>query len=435
MGKRKYRAVDVKDASVEELLSRLASDRVVIGIDVAKHNMFATVMDEAQKVHGTIRWRHPDETRAFVAHLVAITGIGGEIEVAMEPSGVYGDALRFEIERAGFQVFRVSPKRVHDAREVYDGVSSLHDAKAAAIVAKLHLDGGSRRWAIRTEQERELDAAVRGAEIFGKQFEQNRNRLEALVARHWPELTEELELSSKTLLELLARFGGPSAVADELIEARTLMQKTGRGGLARDKIERVLATAGSTVGQPQIAAERRLVQMVAGETRRNQVAVDLAGRAIEKLTEKEGSVRELRGTIGKRTAAVVVAAAGDPRAFDSAKAWVKNLGLNMRENTSGESKALTPAGLHITKRGSALARMQLYLATLRVIQKDAVVRTWYAQKVDRMGGKHKPVAVVAVMRKLAAALWHVAKGEKFDATKLFDLHHFKKRRRAAHEAT
>ncbi len=31
----------------------------------------------------------------------------------------------------GIALYRVSPKRVHDAAEVYDGVPSLHDAKAA----------------------------------------------------------------------------------------------------------------------------------------------------------------------------------------------------------------------------------------------------------------------------------------------------------------
>jgi len=54
----------------------------------------------------------------------------------------------------------VSPKRSHDAAEVYDGVPSLHDAKSSAIVAKLHLDSASERWAIRTDEARELDAAA-----------------------------------------------------------------------------------------------------------------------------------------------------------------------------------------------------------------------------------------------------------------------------------
>ena len=49
----------------------------------------------------------------------------------MEPSGTYGDALRALFVEAGVWVYRISPKRVHDAAEIYDGVPSLHDAKAA----------------------------------------------------------------------------------------------------------------------------------------------------------------------------------------------------------------------------------------------------------------------------------------------------------------
>jgi transposase len=417
MGKRKYRAVAVKEASVEGLLSRLAGDRVVVGVDVAKHGMFATVMDESQKVHHTIRWRHPEETRDFVEHLKELRNIGASVQVAMEPTGVYGDALRFEIERAGFEVFRVNPKRSHDAAEVYDGVPSLHDAKSAAIVAKLHLDAASERWAIKSDQERELDAAVRVAEVYSKQFQQNRNRIEAVTARYWPELTEILDLGSATLLELLAAYGGPAAVASATSQARELMRGVGRGLLEKDKIEKVLASARSTIGQPQIEEERRLVQVLATEARRNQKEARQAIQRIEELTDKPGSVHELRPVIGRKTAAVVVAVAGDPRNYQSAAAFVKSLGLNLKENSSGESKK---GGLHITKRGPGIVRMMLYLAVLRRIQTDTVMRAWYAKKVARMGGAQKTKAIVAVMRKLAAALWYVARGATFDSRKLFD---------------
>lgn len=418
MSKRKYRAVDVKDATTDGLLSRFASDRVVVGIDVAKHKMFACVMDEAQRVHTTIRWQHPEETRVFVGYLEALRGMDPavRVEVAMEPSGVYGDALRFEIERHGFDVYRVNPKRSHDAAEVYDGVPSLHDAKSAAIVAKLHLDSASHRWEIRTEQDRELAAAVRLAEVFTKQFEQNRNRLEALTARHWPELTQILDLGSVTLLELLGTYGGPAAVAAAGGAAGELMRKVGGTMLKPEKVERVLATARSTIGQSQTAGERRLLQALAVEARRNQKEARQAVQQIERLTEQEGSVHELRPVVGKKTAAVIVAVAGDPRNYESAPAFVKSLGLNLKEHSSGETKG----GLHITKRGPGIVRKMLYLAVLRMIQTDEVVRRWYAKKVARAGGELKTKAIVAIMRKLAGALWHVAKGSKFDARKLFD---------------
>ncbi|MCP3859487.1 MAG: hypothetical protein GY704_07530, partial [Phycisphaeraceae bacterium] len=50
---------------------------------------------------------------------------------------------------------------------------------------------------------------------------------------------------------------------------------------------------------------------------------------------------------------------------------------------------------------------------------DAVVAAWYARKVARDGGQAKTKAVIAIMRKLARALWHVSQGHPFDATKLY----------------
>ena len=56
---------------------------------------------------------------------------------------------------------------------------------------------------------------------------------------------------------------------------------------------------------------------------------------------------------------------------------------------------------------------------LRFIKDDAVVKTWYQRKVARDGGVKKK-AIIAIMRKLIQALWHVGRGAKFDSARLFD---------------
>ena len=48
-----------------------------------------------------------------------------------------------------------------------------------------------------------------------------------------------------------------------------------------------------------------------------------------------------------------------------------------------------------------------------------MIAAWYQHKVKRDGGL-KRKAIVALMRKLAMALWHVARGETFDSRKLFN---------------
>jgi len=46
----------------------------------------------------------------------------------MEPSGTYGEGLRGLLYTHKISVFMLSPQRVHGAREVFDGVPSLHNA-------------------------------------------------------------------------------------------------------------------------------------------------------------------------------------------------------------------------------------------------------------------------------------------------------------------
>jgi len=60
----------------------------------------------------------------------------------------------------------------------------------------------------------------------------------------------------------------------------------------------------------------------------------------------------------------------------------------------------------------------MYLAALRLIQNDPVIGQWYQAKADP---KVKMRTVIACLRKLAKALWHVARGERFDARKLVTL--------------
>ena len=60
------------------------------------------------------------------------------------------------------------PKRVRDAREVFDGVPSLHDAKSCVVMAQLHRQGVSRAYSPLSEDRVRLRARVRRREVFEK---------------------------------------------------------------------------------------------------------------------------------------------------------------------------------------------------------------------------------------------------------------------------
>jgi len=414
--KHPYRAVQLRKLDGSSVVESVEGQCVVVGVDVAKEAMVAAVLDDGESVVKTIRWSHPKETDLFIGFLSALRESSADVVVAMEPSGVYGDALRWRLLEAGFEVFRVSPKKSYDMAEIYDGVASSHDGKSAAIVAVLHYRGASDPWPCASERKRELAAALRLVEVFGKQFRQNRNRLEGLTARHWPELTAVLDLGAATTLELLGEYGDPAAVTADAEGARLLMKRVGGPMLSPEKVELVVTEAASTSGVPLIGEETQLIRALAAEARRNQLILKQARRRVEELASAGGATKEMAPVVGKATAAVLVAGVGDPRDFDCPQALVKAVGLNLRERSSGKKKG----GLHITKRGSGVARLYLWMAALRLIQSDRVVKAWYAKKVKRQGGQAKTKAVVAVMRKLVLGLWHVARGEAFDGAKLFD---------------
>jgi hypothetical protein len=90
------------------------------------------------------------------------------------------------------------------------------------------------------------------------------------------------------------------------------------------------------------------------------------------------------------------------------------MGLNLVERSSGRYQGR----LRISKRGSARARQWLYFAVLRLVQKCGV-RPWYEAKKARDQADARRV-LVAVMRKLALALYHVGvHEEEFQPRRLF----------------
>ena len=153
-----------------------------------------------------------------------------------------------------------------------------------------------------------------------------------------------------------------------------------------EKIDKVVESAESTFGLPMIEEERRTLQVIAAEGRRAQKASNKARRRVEKLTKTSPSAREMSDVVGKTTAAVLVAAVGDPRNYESPSSYEKSVGLNLKETSSGKKKG----GLHITKRGPGIARLFLFMAVLRLIQEDDVIRAWYRIPSHRRYTRRNP---------------------------------------------
>ena len=419
MKKHAYRARNINQFSFEKLQGRLRGERIIVAVDVAKHDFAAGIAGDDGLVLEHFKFKHPKQTHQFLDLLEQPRRLGSRVEVVMEPTGTYGDAVRYQLSARGIPVFAVSPKRCHDAAEIFDGVPSLHDAKASTILARLHAQGLSKPWPEGESSRRALRAIVERRELYHDPLERDRGRLEGILSRHWPEYGEHLDpQQQKTALALLAEYPGPATVAQNAEAASEFMVRTSRGNLSRDKIAGVIDSAKTTLGTPMVEQEQTLLKELADQMLALRGELDRIDAQIEELIQSEPEAATLASTVGAVTAAVLIAMLGLARSYPSAGAYVKAFGLNLTEHSSGQSKR-PGSGLHISKRAPGIVRKYEWLAVLRLIQSEPLARAWYEGR-KAFQCDQKPKAVVALMRKHVRALWHVGKGEAFDVEKMFD---------------
>jgi transposase len=414
MRSRAYASIAVNDVDPVALARGREGQNLVVGLDIGKYRVLATARWPDGALARPWRVANPGAIPELVERLRALRQ-GRQLVVALEPSGTYGDALRQALHDAGIAVQRVSPKAAHDYAEIFDGVPSQHDGKDAGVIAELAALGKGRPWDYQPRSAFDQELAYWVARLHGQQriATLGLGVIEALLARHWPEATRHLAVASGTVLRMLAHYGGPAALAADAQAAARVTRWGGRL-LAAAKATAVVASAGATAGVRQGVWDERQLREQAEQTRAARREVARCKRQLQRLVQGHPVLEAQGRVIGAATACVLWARLGDPRAYHCAEAYRKALGLNLTERSSGTHQG----ELRISKRGQPQPRQWLYLATLRLLQ-QAGVQSWYQAKKARDGNSAKR-AVVAVMRKLALALYHVGvHGSRFEARRLF----------------
>lgn len=414
MSKGKYSARKIKHVNVNALKAKFAQKELVLATDIAKINMYTAFTSSDGEVEVIVHWVHPSELETLVALVQDIAP--AKVIKLLESSGTYGEPLRARAHALGWEVRMVAAKRVHDAAELYDGVPSMHDAKAATLIARLHAMGLSKPWEAMAEDERGLRAYTRELERYQAQMRPLIGRLEADLASFWPELDQLMDKGRASTLALLEEFGGPQGVCDAPEAARALLERVGGPLLKPEKIDALLQAARHTVGKPMHPAEREVMQRLAAEMGELRRQIAWAERQVREAGQQHEPVKHVSEVVGMCTAAVLHDQLGDLGAYESAEALIKASGLNLVEKSSGTRQG----ALSISKRGASKVRFYLWWAAMRKIKEDPVFRAWHRRKRERDGGLGMK-SVAALMRKLLKGLWHVAQGKPFDSTKLFDI--------------
>ena len=428
MKKRTYKRSSVKDVDAEFLRDRACSmggAGTSVGLDIAKREIVACVRWANGEFERPWSIKNPTEIGELIELLQHLKEVCDGLTIGLESTGTYSDAVRKAMTDAFLEVHRVSGKAVGDYKEIFDGVPSQHDGKDAAMIAELTAFQKGTPWPYSADSDELLAMRhqVQRMDAFRTQATNWTSRLEGILARHWPEVSELLKLSSKTLLQTVLHYGSPAALANDA-DAATQLRSWGRGQLKHAKIDRVIESARATAGLPMNESEKRWAQEIAREALNGLQQIDACQKELKRLAHQTEEMKPFIKSVGAVTLCVIWVTVGDPRKYGSAGALLKALGLNLKEISSGKRNG----ELGIAKRGPGLARKWLYYWALRGVQ-TAELRGWYRdfQQVGSGGtprkssGEHRKMkGLVAMMRKLCRSLWYTMRHDlEFDYAKVF----------------
>lgn len=433
---RAYKRTVVKRVDIEALRERAVKwggAGTTVGLDVGKDEIVACVRWPNGEFERPWSIRNPSEIDEFLELLNMVQSVADSLTIGLESTGTYGEAVRRALTTAGFEVHRVSGKATSDYHEIFDGVPSQHDGKDAAVIAELTAFGKGTAWPYQADSENlaAVKHQVARAETYRKQQVEWTGRLEGLLARHWPELTALLPLGSVTLLQMVIHYQSPARVAADA-EAAQRLARWGGAKLQESKIAQVIESGRTTRGVPVAEPQAAWLGEVASNILSARRHVRDAEGQLGKLLAAEPVLCRYTA-IGAATLGVIWAYVGDPRDYSSGGAFLKALGLNLKERSSGRRQG----ELAITKRGPSAPRRWIFFWALRALQREEI-QPWYTEftrvgrksSADGKGEHRKLKGVVALMRKLCRGLRHaMVHQEEFDYGKLFDQSKKPRRRR------
>lgn len=379
----------------------------IYGIDIASEVHVVVGLDD----EGVVRLKATkiEESGAGHEKLLQLLGEPAGALVVMEATGHYWKNLFARLSTAGFQVAVVNPLAV---RRFADSMMTRAktDAADALVLARFGLAMRPRPAPMLDEQLEELREMMRLRDRWVQDLGDRVRQLHRLVDLGFPEFTQHVkDLGSGVATALLNRC--PTAAAFRQVKPSTLAKLTydGRHHVPEDLAAEVIAaakrSAGMHHGRPYQLGVRTACEDI--DVLRGRIRdID---RNIGTLLEASelGALLQTIDGIGPTTAARIVAEFGDPSVYASGDAFAAHFGVVPATNHSGKC---TPQRAGATHLGDGKLRAKMWMPTLTAVKRNPWLKAFYDRLVA--AGKPAKVALVAAMRKLATAIYSVAKNRK-----------------------
>lgn len=374
------------------------------GIDIgAEKHVIAVVDDQG----ATLTKASPfGEDAQGYERVRAVLGAPGDVLVAMEATGHYWQNLFAVLAGHGYTIALLNPLRTSRfAGE--DLARTKTDAIDALGIARFAQQKRPAPTALTDEVTVELRELVLIRERLVQELTDKRNQLHRVVDLGFPEFTRHVkDLASDLALTLLHNL--PTAAAYKGVTPAWVaaLATDGRHKVGGELAKTLCAAAAVSVGQHHGPAFQLEVRYLCEHIRLLKAQLKTIDSDIErKLAASEiGTLLTTIPGIGPQTSARIIAAVVDPARFRDGAAFASYLGVVPALKHSGKH---TPARAGISPIGHARLRKALFMPVMTAVRKNPWLRAFYERLVA--AGKLRKVALIAAMRKLAHAIYSVAK--------------------------
>jgi transposase len=368
-------------------------DLLLVGVDVSKAKHSACLGTQTTVSCRQFEFTHTREgfgrfAQTLKAHLVKHGR--QHILIAMEPSGLYWQALYERLKSCGYEVCLVHCQAVRNNRKTMSDGTSKTDEKDAYSVFDLLRQG---TFFLPVERDPAWQAAYRLMQrsmAWKKRVSQLRKQLRAALHLAFPELNALMkDLTQPTALRFLQTNPTPESI---LRHGRphflTQWQPRPRCGQWRpETFHRIYDLATASIGlQDPARLDGFEIKMLADDLvdalTKQQRWLDKAIALLAHRADYQLLLQLPR--IGKPTAAAILTAIGAIHQGTNGKQLVKLAGLDIRLYESGSRLKKLPKISHV---GSAYLRHWLYHYALRLVAHEAHFQTYYVRRKHQSPGK------------------------------------------------
>lgn len=418
----KFKQTDGQNQRIE----RITTSHLVVGIDMAKETHVAQAINFRGIVLSNRHVAFKNTAEGFEKLQRWIVALQQKhrltsLIIGMEPTGHYWYNLANWLVDLGINVVLVNPATTKRNKENRDNCPSKSDPKDALVIADVVSRGYYYEFSRQATNFQRLRVIMSDREFWVTNSVRLQNRIVRWLDIRFPEYASVFkDWTCPRSLATLKEFPSPldlkgQSTAEVIAGWKKYMKRAG-GLTGIQKAAELLSKASQSIGDVTAfhEAKQDLKRLIL-EYERIQDHLEQIEKEIAVLLDDipiANQIRSIKG-LGTIYIAAILSGAGDLKQYAHGRQLLRKAGLNLAECMSGKRKG----EVILSKRGDAVLRKYMYLATLTLVGTNPIFRRLHENNVQV---KHmsKQQSIFKLLGKLARILiGMVHSGESFTPEK------------------